>query len=298
MREISVVGFIGLGDIGAPIAQRILNTGFKLIVWNRTTNKMAPLLSAGAQGAKYPAELASKVDIICTCVNGVQAMEEILFGPQGVIKGERRAKLIIDNSTLPPHITKQIGQRLIESDIGLIDSPVSGGAIGACAGTLAAMVGGDPCVFELVRPIIASYAGRITYMGPLGAGQAAKACNQIINFGNMAALSEAIALGSRFGVDLNKLPEAVSGGFADSKILQEYNRSIKSQDFSPIRYIIEAMTQYHEGVIDPSYQGKFGIHLKDLGIALEMGREVYCDMTLTAYIENLFKMLHYQDGKG
>ncbi|MDD5724401.1 MAG: NAD(P)-dependent oxidoreductase [Syntrophales bacterium] len=298
MTQGDIIGFIGLGDMGAPMAERIVAAGFDLVVWNRTATKMQPLLRAGAKAAKSPAELGARADIICTCVDSLAAMETILFGPQGIVAGTPRTTLVMDHSTLPPLAAQTLGQRLRDvAGIGFIDVPVSGGAIGARAGTLAAMAGGEADLLERARPVIASFSNHITHMGSLGAGQATKACNQILNFGNMAALAEAVTLGKRFGINTGKLPEAISGGFADSNIIREFDRSTKAQDFSPIRFLVEALAQYYEGIYDPACRGRLDTLMKDLSIVLDMGRATDSPLPLITHFQHVFQLLHHQPEK-
>ncbi|KCZ58404.1 NAD(P)-dependent oxidoreductase [Hyphomonas chukchiensis] len=286
------VGFIGLGDIGAPMAHRILESGLALVVWNRTESKMAPLKSAGAATAGSPAELAESCEIICICVDSAAAMDDVLFGNSGITRATRsKVELVIDHSTLAPGDAKKLASQLVEHNIGFLDVPVSGGAVGARAGTLAAMAGGDAKLLDRARPIIASFANQITHMGPIGAGQAAKACNQIINFGNMAALAEAMALAQRFDIAKERIPEAIAGGFADSNIAREYKRSFDADDFSPVRYLVEGLRKFYSAQIDTDYRGQLGILMKDLSIALDMGRSTGVPLPTVTQFDSVFRML-------
>src|SRR5260370_13076332 len=219
------VGCIGLGNIGEPIARRILAAGFELSIWNRTPGKMQSLLDHGAIAAGSPADVARRCDIVCTCVSDASALEAVVFGPKGIASAKGRASLLLENSTIHPRTTREMARRRwAEAGMSWLDVPVSGGSVGARAGTLAAMAGGEAQDLECARPIIMSYANRLTHMGPVGSGQATKACNQLINFVGVAAVAEAIHLGTGFGIDIEKLPEALSGGFADNPILRDYTR--------------------------------------------------------------------------
>ena len=286
------VGFVGLGDIGAPMATRVLEKGFPLSVWNRTASKMTPLSIGGARIAKNPADLASQTTILCICVDSPDATEDILFGPDGVTRSANSTvEIILDHSTVSPEYTRELAIRLSSHGIDFLDVPVSGGAIGAKAGTLAAMAGGDADLLKRVAPVISSFASQITHMGPAGAGQAAKACNQIINFGNMAALAEAVALASVYGIPPVRIPEAIAGGFAESNISQEYQRSLKADDFSPVRFLIEGLVEFYAGRIDPDYRGKLGILMKDLTIALDMGHKSGVPLPGTTHFDSVFRIL-------
>src|SRR5690554_1100237 len=174
-----VVGYIGMGEIGAPMARRILDAGYSLVVWNRTREKAQAIAEAGAEIANSPADLAERTDIIFTCLGNEQALETILFGANSVAKGKVRATLLVDNATCSPAFARGTAEKLKQvCNMDMIEVPVSGGAIGAAAGTLAAMAGGAKEYVERARPIITSYASQISHMGTLGAGQATKACNQ------------------------------------------------------------------------------------------------------------------------
>lgn len=293
MTQLVTVGFIGLGDMGFPMAEKILQAGFKLVVWNRTASKMAPLLTAGAKAAASPADMAMQADVICTCVDSLAAMHDVLFGATGIVQGsgKTRTRLIIDHATLPPDESRRIATDLAESDLDYIDAPVSGGALGAREKTLAVMVGGDDAMLAYARPVLESFAGRITHMGKIGAGQATKICNQVLNFGHVSALAEALVLGHNNGVDTRKLAEAVEGGWAYSNILGEYDRSLQTQDFSPIRFLVEGMTGYYDGKIDPAYKGKLDVLFKDLGIALNMAQATNSPLPVLSHFDKVFHAL-------
>ena len=291
------VGYIGLGNIGAPMAARILSPGgFALTVWNRTAAKMAPLAAAGATAAVSAADTAAKSDIVFLCLDSADAVEAVVFGPDGVAAGGKgRTKLLVDNSTLHPQRTRELATRLRSSTgIGWLDIPVSGGPGGAAAGTLAAMAGGDAAELEVVRPVVMSYASRLTHMGPIGSGQATKACNQIINFGTIAAIAEAYNVGAHFGLDVEKLPEAVSGGFADSNMLREIGRARAAGESQNVTLLMQSLLGIYEGRIEPALAGKLGILMKDLGIALDLGRTTGAALPVLSQFDNFFRILHHQ----
>jgi 3-hydroxyisobutyrate dehydrogenase len=246
------VGFVGLGDIGEPIAGRILAAGFELSIWNRTPGKMQSLLDRGAIAAETPADLARRCDIVCTCVTDASALEAVVLGPNGISSAKGRARLLLDNSTIHPLITRELAKRLRdEAGMGWLDVPVSGGSVGARSGTLAAMAGGEEPDLERARPVIMSYAIRLTHMGPIGSGQATKACNQLINFVGVAAVAEAIHLGTGFGIDIEKLPEALSGGFADNPILREFARGKAASETRGITFLVQALLAFYEASPTP-----------------------------------------------
>lgn len=220
------VGFIGLGDIGMPMGLRVVAAGFDTLVWGRSRDRLKPALDAGATWCGSAAEVGAAADIVCLCLSDHNAVEEVVFGPAGIAEGigrEGAGKLVIDLSTSHPIKTKEMADKLrAQTGAGWLDAPVSGGPSGAAAGTLAVMVGGSGQDFEKGREVIAAFAGRITHMGENGCGQVTKLCNQLVSFSAMAGICEALALGHNYGIDVAKLPEAVSGGWADSRLLQHY----------------------------------------------------------------------------
>lgn len=271
----AAVGFIGLGAIGRPMARRILTARSQLMVWNRSASRMQPLLEQGAQAAASPADMARHCDILCTCVTDAGALEAVLFGPEGVARAGDgiRARLLVDNSTTHPRLTRDFAARL-HAACGMrwLDVPVSGGVTGARAATLAAMAGGDAADVELARPVILSYAARLTHMGALGAGQATKACNQLINFVGFAAVAEAIHLGEGFGIDVQRLPQALADGFADTPILREYARGKAAGEIRGISALIDALRTALDGRTGDSTHELLHILLKDMAIVSDLGR--------------------------
>ncbi len=289
------VGYIGLGDIGAAMAERILQSEHALTVWNRTQSKMTPLLAAGASGATSPSDLAQSSDIVCLCVDSAAAVERLLFESDGVAHAKPKPRLVVDHSTIHPDKAIHFATRLRENGIAMIDAPVSGGAIGARAGVLAVMAGGDAADVVAARPVISCYAARITHMGPSGSGQAAKACNQIINFGTLASIAEALALGAAFGLDIKRLPEALAGGFADSNMLREYARGAAGGDRPYMTYMINWLASLFRGELEPAAAGRMAMALKDLGIASELARARGTSAAVTDLVERLFRTLHNQN---
>lgn len=273
------VGFIGLGAIGEPMARRVLQHGHGLVVHNRTADKMRALVAEGAAGAASVRELAAQVDIVLTCVTDGAAMESVVFGPDGLLAARRAGQLLVDLSTIHPLATRDMAARL-ESAGGTrwVDAPVSGGSAGARAGTLAVMAGGRAEDIERARPVLSAFASQVTHMGPLGCGQATKACNQMINVANAAAISEAMNLASRFGIDPALLPAALAGGFADSGLLRHFGPKIATGTFA----------------------GDTSITLKDLDIVLDLGRRTDSAMPVIGLIASFYRLLyargHRRDG--
>lgn len=288
------IGYIGLGDIGAPMAERIRSAGWPLTVWNRTPAKTEPLLQAGAEAASSPADLASRCDVIFTCLGSVGAMHDVLSGTHGVLQASGiRARLVVDNSTVPPADAVVFAQKLAAASIRFVDAPVSGGAVGARAGTLAVMAGGAPSDVAVAEPILQSFASKVTHLGPVGSGQAMKACNQVLNFGTMAALAEAIALGGRYGLTPQTLVEAVTGGFAESNVSREFSRSLTADDASPVRLLVETLDAFYGGQIRRELSGNLSILMKDLEMALDMARARGVPLPVISHFDSVFRMIQH-----
>jgi 3-hydroxyisobutyrate dehydrogenase-like beta-hydroxyacid dehydrogenase len=225
------IGFCGPGLMGAPMIRHLLNAGHAVQVWNRTRGKAEALIADGATVASTPAGLAAQAEAIFLCVLDAAAVEETVFGADGIVagvvgvtqaKGASPVRWIVDHGSIPPSATRAFAMRAAEAGIGWIDAPVSGGVAGALAGTLAVMAGGRPDDVEALTPVIEAYASRVTHMGPAGAGQTTKLCNQAIVTSTVAAIAEAVSLARRSGIDAARLTEALAGGWADSVLLQTF----------------------------------------------------------------------------
>ncbi|MGE0829798.1 MAG: NAD(P)-dependent oxidoreductase [Hyphomonadaceae bacterium] len=286
------VGYIGLGNIGAPMAERIVKAGYELIVWNRTAAKMRALLDAGALAAASPADIAQRADVVFLCVMNADSVETVVFGQDGLTARGGRVSLVIDSSTIHPAGARAIGARLREQfNIGFVDAPVSGGAVGARAGTLAVMAGGAAADVERARPIIMSFANRLTHLGACGAGQAAKACNQIILFATIAAIAESFNAARDFGLEIDRLPEAYSGGFADSNLLREYARSTAAGENEGITFLINGLMETYAGKSQSVFRDSAGNLLKDFNIALQLGIANGSPLPLTSALSSLIRIL-------
>lgn len=215
------VGFIGTGLIGTPMVERMLDCGLSVTVWNRTIEKAAPLVAKGAQAASSARELASQVDIICLCLTNTDAVRDVLFGAAGIASVLRASQLVIDFSSIAPDATLQMAQQLrASSGTALLDCPVSGGLPAARAGTLIIFAGGDEADIARGKPVFDALSQKVTHMGGHGAGQLAKSCNQMIVGCNLLVIAEMLAFAMHAGVDASRMPQALAGGFADSKPLQ------------------------------------------------------------------------------
>ncbi len=227
------VGFIGLGIMGSGMSRNLLKAGFPLIVWNRTASRMVPLVEAGAQAAESPADLASRAEVIITCVSDTPDVEEVILGESGVIRGARAGALVIDMSTISPDATCRIAARLEQEDIHMLDAPISGGSEGAANGSLAIMVGGETAQVERAMPCFQAMGKTITHVGGHGAGQMVKLVNQILVVGHALAMSEALLFAQAGGLDLEKALQAVSGGAAGSWMLSHRGPQIVARDWRP-----------------------------------------------------------------
>lgn len=227
------VGVIGLGIMGAPMAGHILAAGYPLSVFNRTRSKTAPLAQRGATVAGSPAELAAASDLIVTMVSDTPDVEAVVAGPRGVIEGILPGSVVIDMSTVSPELERRLDERLRARGGALVDAPVSGGDVGARNATLAIMAGGDGAAFERVRPLLQVMGRTVTHCGPVGSGQIAKLCNQILVGVTLLGVSEAILFARRNGLDPTLMIEAVSGGAAASWQLQNLGPKIIAADFAP-----------------------------------------------------------------
>lgn len=214
------IGFLGTGLMGLPMVLRLIAAGYPVTVWNRSADKAAPAVSAGAKQATSPADLAKASDVVMCCLTNADAVEAVVFGADG-LSTVTGPDLLIDFSSMDPDRARQFGDRLRATNgTGWIDAPVSGGTPAATSGTLTIMAGGADADFARAVPLMQPLAQRITHMGPVGAGQMTKLVNQIISGGTMALVAEAVNFAKRTGVDATKLTEALGGGFADSKPFQ------------------------------------------------------------------------------
>ena len=216
----ATIGYIGLGIMGQPAALNLLANGWAVQVYARRAKSLTPLLKAGAQASPTPAALAKQCNVIITNVSDTPDVEEVLIGKLGVIHGVKKNAVIIDMSTIAPAASRRMAELFAKKNAFMLDAPVSGGEKGAIDGTLTFMVGGDARAFNKVKPILAAMGKTITRIGDAGAGQVAKACNQIIIGATISAVSESFRLAQANGVDCAKVREALSGGFAQSRVLE------------------------------------------------------------------------------
>ncbi len=227
------VGFIGLGIMGAPMARHLLAAGFTLTVHSRSPGPVDALVEAGAGRATSPAELARASDVVVTMLPDTPDVEHVMLGHDGVAAGVAAGSLVIDMSTIDPAPTRSIAEQLTARDVEMLDAPVSGGERGAIDGTLSIMVGGSDEAFARAMPILLAMGKNIVHVGPSGAGQITKACNQLVVAATIEAVAEALVLAERSGVDAAKVREALLGGFAGSKILEVHGQRMLDRAFEP-----------------------------------------------------------------
>jgi 2-hydroxy-3-oxopropionate reductase len=227
------VGFIGLGIMGAPMARHLLAAGFPLTVHSRSPAPVDELVAAGAERAASPAEVARLSDVVITMLPDTPDVEHVLLGEDGVVSGIAAEALVIDMSTIDPGPTRAIAEALASGDVGMLDAPVSGGERGAIDGTLSIMAGGSEPAFARAEPLLQAMGKNIVHVGPSGAGQITKACNQLVVAATIEAVAEALVLAERSGVDPAKVREALLGGFAGSKILEVHGQRMLDRTFEP-----------------------------------------------------------------
>jgi 2-hydroxy-3-oxopropionate reductase len=248
------VGFIGLGIMGRPMARHLLEAGFPLAVHSRSPGPVDELVSAGATRCESPREVAAASDVVVTMLPDTPDVELVLLGERGVRDGIRSGSLVVDMSTIDPIAARRIARTLSESGAGIVDAPVSGGEKGAVEGTLSIMVGGRHEDVARAMPLFRAMGTTIVHVGEAGAGQVAKACNQLVVASTIQAVAEALALAERASVDPRKVREALLGGFAGSKVLEIHGQRMIDRSFTP------------------GFRAR--LHLKDAGIVREVAGEL------------------------
>lgn len=233
MAEPDRVAFIGLGIMGRPMARRLLGAGFRLTVHSRSPGPVDELVAEGAARAGSPAEAASDAGVVITMLPDTPDVERVILGAGGLLDGASPGMLAIDMSTIDPEPARRIAETLASAGVEALDAPVSGGERGAIDGTLSIMVGGEPAAFDRALPLFRAMGRNVVHVGPSGAGQVAKACNQLVVAATIEAVAEALLLAERSGVDAAKVREALLGGFAGSKILEVHGQRMLDRAFEP-----------------------------------------------------------------
>ena len=228
-----VIGFIGLGIMGRPMARNLLKAGYSLVVHSRSRGPVDEIVKAGATAAASSKDVAAQCDVLITMLPNSPEVEQVVLGAGGVIEGARRGMILADMSTISPIVSQKVGKALEAKGVAMLDAPVSGGEKGAIDGALSIMVGGDKAVFEKVLPIFQAMGKTITLLGPLGFGGFTKLANQIIVAVNLTALAEALTLGKKAGLDRELLLTALAGGLAGSKCLDQKKANYVAQHLQP-----------------------------------------------------------------
>jgi 2-hydroxy-3-oxopropionate reductase len=269
------IGYIGLGLMGKSMARNILKAGFPLVVHNRSQAAVEELVAEGARGAQSPAEVAAQVDIVFTNLPDSPDVEMVALGENGIIAGAHAGLIFVDNSTIKPASARLIAERLGEKDVLCLDAPVSGGDIGAREGTLTIMVGGPEPALEKARPVLEALGKKITHIGEPGAGQIAKAANQIMVAAQMVAMSELLIFAQKCGADPRKVVEAIKSGAAQCWTL----------DVKPPRLF--------DGNRQPGF--KASMQAKDLNIVLETARQYGAPLPSCAVDAQLYNAMLEND---
>jgi 2-hydroxy-3-oxopropionate reductase len=270
------IGFIGLGAMGRPMALNLLKAGHRLHVWSRRPETSGPLIEAGARHHASPAEVARNSQVIFTLVTSGEDFEQVVLGELGVIDGVKPGSVVIDCATMPPETVRRVAAELHLAGVDLLDAPVSGGEPGAIAGTLSIMIGGKPEVFEHMRPVLGVVGKTLVYIGPSGAGQVAKACNQLTLVVALQGIAEAMVLARASGVDFAPVHSALMKGLAAGRMLEVFGPKMIERQFlnGPMA----------------------SLHHKDAHIVLECARESRCAVPALALAAQTFNAVMAQPG--
>ncbi|WP_257784491.1 2-hydroxy-3-oxopropionate reductase [Serratia inhibens] len=271
------IGFIGLGIMGKPMSKNLLKAGYSLVVLNHHPQTTAELVALGATAAETPKAVAAQSDILITMLPNSPQVQEVALGKDGIIEGARPGSVLVDMSSIAPLASREISAALAEKQIAMLDAPVSGGEPKAIDATLSVMVGGDKAVFERCLPVMKAMAGSVVHTGEIGAGNVTKLANQVIVALNIAAMSEALVLATKAGVNPDLVYQAIRGGLAGSTVLDAKAPMVMDRNFKP-GFRIE-------------------LHIKDLANALDTSHGVGAQLPLTAAVMEMMQALR-ADGLG
>lgn len=270
------VGVIGLGDMGAPMARNLLKGGHRVTVYARRPEQMKPIADLGARTASSPADVAASSEVTVVVVTDAAAVESVTLGANGIVAGALPATTVIDHSTIDPASARRISAALEARGIDMLDAPVSGGAAVAEQAALTIMVGGKKDAFDRCRPVLGCYGVHIVHVGPAGAGQIAKACNQICTVVNMLGVAEALLLAERAGMDSAVIRDVIATGFGASRMLDVQSPKMIARDFA--------------GRIESR------LHHKDIHIVLQMAQALGVSLPGTAAAAQVFDLLQDRGG--
>jgi 2-hydroxy-3-oxopropionate reductase len=265
------IGFVGLGIMGKPMARNLAAAGFSLVVHDHKESAMAELEREGATSAPDPRAVAERSDVIITMLPDSPHVDEVVRGGRGILAGAREGSLVVDMSTISPTVARELAAAAREHGVGMVDAPVSGGDVGAQQGTLSIMAGGSEEDVERARPLFEVLGKTAVHVGDSGAGQVVKACNQVVVALSIEAVSEALVLGSKAGVDPARILDVLSGGLAANKVMEVRRENFLRHDFTP--------------------GFRIDLHHKDLGIALAAGREHGVPLPVTALVDQMLLAL-------
>jgi len=271
---LSKIGFIGLGIMGKPMSRNLLKAGYELVVYNRSSKSIEELVKEGAEAGASPKEVAERCDIVITMLPNSPQVKEVILGPKGVIEGVHPGSIVIDMSSIAPIVSREIGEHLSDQSVRFLDAPVSGGEPKAIEGTLSIMVGGNQADFEECYPIFQAMGSSVLLCGEVGAGNVTKLANQIIVAINISAVSEALMLASKAGVNPETVYKAIRGGLAGSTVMDAKAPLMIARKF------------------DPGF--RIGLHIKDLNNVLETGHEIGSPLPLTASVMEMMQVLKAQ----
>lgn len=271
------IGFIGLGIMGKPMSKNLLKAGYELVVMDKNQAAVEEVVNAGAKAANTPKAVAEQVDIIITMLPNSPHVREVVLGENGIIEGAKQGAVVIDMSSIAPLVSRELAQKLTEKGIEMLDAPVSGGEPKAIDGTLSVMVGGKKEVFEQCYDLMKAMAGSVVLTGDVGAGNVTKLANQIIVALNIAAMSEALVLATKAGVDPELVYDAIKGGLAGSTVLNAKAPLVMDRKFNP--------------------GFRINLHIKDLNNVLETSHEMGVPLPLTAAVMEMMQALRV-DGMG
>jgi 2-hydroxy-3-oxopropionate reductase len=271
------IGFIGLGIMGKPMSLNLIKAGYDLVVLDRNQAAMAELVAAGAKAVTTPKEVAERSEIVITMLPNSPQVQEVVLGEQGILEGAREGLVLIDMSSIAPLVSRELAGRLAAKGVGMLDAPVSGGQPKAIDGTLSVMVGGPQELFDSCYEVMKAMAGSVVRTGTIGAGNVTKLANQVIVALNIAAMSEALVLATKAGVEPELVWQAIRGGLAGSTVLDAKAPLVLDRKFAP--------------------GFRINLHIKDLANVLETSHELGVSMPLTASVMEMMQALK-ADGQG
>lgn len=266
-----IIGFIGLGIMGKPMARNLIKAGYSLIVYNRSRPSVDELAKEGAKTASHPQEVAAQAEVVITMLPDSPEVDQVYSGDRGVFAGAQPGRLLIDMSSISPVVARRLAAEAEKQSLDMLDAPVSGGEAGAISGTLSIMIGGTAPAVERAMSIFQVLGKNIVHVGEAGAGQVTKAANQVVVGLTIAAVSEALVLATKAGVDPVKVRQVLLGGFAQSRVLEAHGQKMLERNFKP--------------------GFRIRLHEKDLGIALATGKEYGVPLMLTSILDQIMNAM-------